>query len=477
MPNAQQQANAALFDQRKAWRTPPGPRGHWLWGCWPQLRADPLGLYYHAWRKYGDCVRIRFLPGIFGYLLTHPDAVEHILQKHHTNYRKPSFFTGTVRPLLGEGLFTSEGEVWLRHRRLMQPAFHRGALACLGRQIVAAAEQCSLEWERVGEEVVLDVAVEMMRLSLQIAGVTLFGADLSQDADVIGRSYRGGFEFVARRLNTPPLLPTWVPTPSNRRFARDKRELDRVVLEMIAERRSNQRESQDLMALLLAVQDEETGVGLTDQEIKDEALTLLTAGHETVAAALSWTWYLLGQHRESQEAVHDEVWGLLRGRSPTIEDLPRLPLVKAAFEEAMRLYPPAPAVPREAIADDEILGYRIPRGAPLIISSYVTHRRPDLWDEPERFNPERFLPGQAAQRPRFAYYPFGGGPRMCIGNTFALTEGPLVLATLIQGYQVELIPDHPVILDQTFTLRAKHGVWVKLRRRSLSAKHASEVEA
>ena len=181
----------------------------------------------------------------------------------------------------------------------------------------------------------MDIAVEMMRLSLQIAGVTLFGADLSQDADVIGRLYRSGFEFVSRRLNTP-LLPTWVPTPSNRRFARDKRELDRVVLEMIAERRRNPRESRDLMTLLLAAQDEETGAGLTDQEIKDEVLTLLTAGHETVAAALSWTWYLLGQHRESQEAVHDEVWGLLRGRSPTIEDLPRLPLVKAAFEEADR---------------------------------------------------------------------------------------------------------------------------------------------
>jgi len=477
MTGFQQQVGSAPPAEEKGGRTPPGPRGHWLWGCWPRLRTDPLGLYYDAWREFGGCVRIRFLPGVHGYLLTDPEAVEHVLQKQYKNYRKPAFFTRIIRLLLGEGLFTSEGEFWLRHRRLMQPAFHRQHLAQLCRHMVAAAEQCLWEWDRAGEEPTLDIAAAMMRLSLRIAGVTLFGTDLSQEADVIGRAYRTGFEYVSHRLNTPALLSSWVPTSRNRRFARDKRELDRVVLGVIAERRRDPREGHDLLSLLLATQDEETGARLTDQEVKDEALTLLAAGHETVGAALAWTWYLLGRYPEVQETVHDEVRGLLQGRSPTVEDLSHLPLVKAAFEEAMRLYPPAPGVPREAVKDDEILGYRIPKGVPLIISAYVTHRRPDLWEEPECFKPERFLPAQAAQRPRFAYYPFGGGPRICIGNTFALTEGPLVLATLLQGYQVALVPDHPVVPDQTFTLRPKHGVLVKLRRRPLGAKTTGAVVA
>ncbi len=475
MTNVQEQANSAPSGAKKSGGgTPPGPRGHWLWGCWPRLRTDPLGLYYDAWREYGDCVRIRFLPGMYGYLLTHPEAAEHVLQKQHKKYRKPAFFNRTMEMLLGKALFTSEGESWLQHRRLMQPAFHRQHLAQLSQQMVAATEACLRKWEQAGTQRVVDIAGEMMQLSLKIAGVTLFGTDLSQETDVVGRAYRTGFEYVSHRLNTPPLVPAWLPTPRNRRFARDKRELDRVVLGMIAERRRKPGESRDVLSLLLAAQDEETGVGLTDQEVKDEALTLVTAGHETVGAALSWTWYLLGQHPAIQESLHDEVCGLLKRRSPTINDLPQMPLVKAAFEEAMRLYPPAPAVPREAVEDDEVLGYRIPKGVPLIISSYVTHRRPDLWEKPERFNPERFLPAQVAHRPRFAYYPFGGGPRICIGNTFALTEGPLVLATLIQDYQVELIPDHPVVPDQTFTLRPKHGVLVKLRRRSPAGNRVAE---
>jgi cytochrome P450 len=446
-------------------RTAPGPRGHWLWGCWPRLWNDPLDWYYDTWRTHGDVVRIRFLPGAYGYLLTHPDAIEHVLQKHHKNYRKPTHLTRTLGLLIGEGLFNSEGESWLRHRRLMQPAFHRQHLARLSRHMVAAAEDCLRQWAQAGAEPVLDVAADMMRLSLRIAGVTLFGADLGREADAIGRTFRSGLEHVIYRLNTPTALPPWVPTARNRRFARDQRTLERVVLDLIAERRRRPGEGGDLLALLLAAQDEETGAGLTDREVLDEALTLLAAGHDTVGAALAWTWYLLGRHPEVQEAVHDEVRGLLRGRSPTFDDLPQLPLVRAAFEEAMRLYPPAPGVVREAIEDDVVLGYRIPRRVVLILSSYVTHRRPDLWDEPERFKPERFLAPQSAPRPKFAYFPFGGGPRVCIGNTFALAEGPLVLATLIQACRVELIPDHVVLPDQRFTLRPKNGVMVKMRRR------------
>jgi cytochrome P450 len=237
-----------------------------------------------------------------------------------------------------------------------------------------------------------------------------------------------------------------------------------VVLSLIAARRKDTTPKDDLLSLLLAAQDEETGVGMTDEQLKDEALTLLTAGHETVGAALSWTWYLLGRHPKVQEDLYDEVHGRLQGRSPTLEDLGELPLVRAVFEESMRLYPPAWGQPREAVADDEINGFSIPAKGTVTVNQWVTHRHPDFWDDPETFQPERFLPGHA-ERPKFAYFPFGGGPRGCIGNTFAMLEGPLVLATIIRKFRVELVPGQLIVPDPTFTLRPRHGVQVRLSTR------------
>src|SRR5262249_54810462 len=271
------------------------------------------------------------------------------------------------------------------------------------------------------------------------------------------------FAFVNRRMNSPPLIPTWFPTPHNLAFAQAKRLLDRIVLELIAARRQAASHPDDLLSLLLAAQDEESGVRMTDRQVKDEALTLLTAGHETVGGAFSLTWDLLGPHPQIQKDLPDEVSGKLHGRSPTLEDLPDLPLTKAVFEEALRLYPPAWGQPRESIGSDEINGFPIPAQALITLNQYVTHRHADFWDEPETFKPERFLPGQAEQRYRFAYFPFGGGPRVCIGNTFALLEGPLVVAAVIQRFQVELVPGQTVVPDPTFTLRPKDGVKAWLR--------------
>jgi cytochrome P450 len=268
-------------------------------------------------------------------------------------------------------------------------------------------------------------------------------------------------------MNSPPWHPRWLPTPANRRFAAAKRLLDRVVLEIIEARRRHPGESgrDDLLATLLAAQDEETGLGMTDAQLKDEVLTLLLAGHDTVGAALGWTWYLLGQHLDVQERVFDEVHGRLGGRSPTPADLPGLPLTRAVFEEALRLYPPAPGLPREAIGPDEIAGFAIPRKAIVVLSQHVLHRHPAYWEEPERFDPTRFLPGRGAGRPKFAYFPFGGGPRSCVGNHFALMEGTLVLATIAQRFRVELVPGQAIEPDTTFTLRPKPGVVVALRPR------------
>jgi cytochrome P450 len=425
-----------------------------------QLQRDPLGLYTRANREYGHYVRIRAFPGIYVHLLTHPEAVEHVLQKNHRNYRKPDFFNKTVGLLAGNGVLTSEGDFWLRQRRLMQPAFHRHHLAKLAPLMVAAAEAFLRERQAGAAGEVMDILPVMMRLALRVAGTTLFGTDITGEADDIGRAYRVSFEHVSRRMNSPPLVPAWLPTPGNLAFARAKRLLDRVVLDLIAARRPAASRPDDLLSLLLAAQDEQTGVGMTDRQVKDEALTLLTAGHETVGAALSWTWYLLGQHPRVQNDLCDEVRGKLQGRSPSLDDLPGLPLARAVFEEALRLYPPAWGQPREAIQADEINGYPIPAKGIVTVNQWITHRHPDFWEEPEKFRPERFLPGQAEGRHKFAYFPFGGGPRVCIGNAFALLEGPLVLATFVQRLRVELVPGQAVVPDPTFTLRPRDGVKV-----------------
>jgi cytochrome P450 len=444
----------------------PGPRGHWLFGCFGPMKNDPLGFYQNVWKNYGDYVRIRAIPGFYFFMLTHPQAIEHILQKNYKNYRKPANLTKSVRLLTGEGLFLSEGDLWLRQRRLMQPAFHRHQLSNLSSLMVAGAEAFLRDRQAEEPGKPVDILKEMMQLALRIAGTTLFSTDITGDADAIGTAYRTCFDYISYRMNTLFKLPAWFPTYRNRTFAQAKKLLDRVVLELIEARRQSGEKRQDLLGMLLAAQDEETGLGMSDQQVKDEVLSLLTAGHETVGATLAWTWYLLGQHLEVQRDLYDEIRGRLQGRSPTLDDLPHLPLTRAVFEEAMRLYPPAWGMPREAIHADEIEGLPIPAKSFIFFCLYVTHRHPDFWPDPERFKPERFLPAHAADRPKFAYFPFGGGPRVCIGNNFALMEGPLVLATILQQFRVELLPGQLIVPDPTFTLRPKYGVKVALWPRS-----------
>jgi cytochrome P450 len=452
---------AAAPEQR--WRVSwTGPRGHWLLGCMRELQRDPLELYARAWREHGDCVRIRAFAGVYVHLLVHPEGVEHVLHKNHKNYRKPDFFNGPVSLLTGNGILTAEGDHWLRQRRLMQPAFHRQHLANLVRPMVAAAEGFVREREAAGPGQPLDILAEMMRLTLRIAGQALFSAEITGETD-IDRAYRAAFAHVARRMSSPPFIPDWLPTPRNRAFRRAKRLLDRVVLGLIEARRKDRTQARDLLSLLLAARDEETGAGMSDPQVKDEVLTLLTAGHDTMGAALSWAWYLLGSHPQVQHDLRDELRGKLQGRSPRLEDLADLPLTRAVFDETLRLYPPAWGQPRESIRADEIMGRPIPAKAIITLTQYLTHRHPDFWDEAETFKPERFLPGQAGHRPKFAYFPFGGGPRGCIGNNFALMEGPLVLATILQHFRVELGPGQKVVLDPTFTLRPKFGLMGRFR--------------
>jgi cytochrome P450 len=332
--------------------------------------------------------------------------------------------------------------------------------------MTAAADDLIRTWEAAPDGRTVDMVQEMMRLVLHIAGTTLFGADFGPEADAIGAAEQTIFAFVRHKMNNPLSAPLWVPTRRNRAYRSAKSLLDGVVLRVIESRRRSGPAANDLLDLLLAARDEESGTGMSDQQLKDEVLTLLFAGHDTTTAALSWAWHLLAHHPEVQEALHDEAAAHLAGRAPTADDLPNLPLATAVFEEAIRLYPPAPGLARRAVEPDEIQGFPIPPRAIVMPSQWVTHRHPAYWEEPDQFRPERFLPGRAPNRPKFAYFPFGGGPRVCIGNTFALIEGALVLAALAQRFHFRPADDREVETDMTFVLRPKGAVNLVVRKRS-----------
>ena len=454
-------------DQLKA---PPGGKafpelkGHWLRGCLREMQRDPLSLYSNARRDLGDCIRMQVVKGIDCYILTHPDAVEHVLHRNHKNYRKPDIFSKNVALLVGQGLFTNEGESWRSQRRLAQPAFHSQSIAGLGPSIVRGAE-AFVERQRRFSGQAVDLSEGMMRLGLGITSSTLFSTDISGESDQIGRAFRIAFSHISDRLNSLQLVPTWFPTPANRTFMRSKKMLDRVVAQLVEAHKRNPAGPHDLLTMLLDARDPETGLGMPDRLLMDEVLTLLAGGHENIGAALTWTWYLLALHQEDQEAVFAQIHARLGGRSPTVDDVPHLPLLRSAFEESMRLYPPGWGELRETIDADQVQGFGIPPRSMIILCQWVTHRHPDFWVEPERFNVRRFLASESGKHHRFAYFPFGGGPRICIGMQLALLEGSLILATILQQFRVRLVPVREIIPDASFTLRPRDGLMVVLEPR------------
>ena len=441
-------------------------RGHWLLGCVRELRGNYLDLYEAAWRAKGDYIRIRALPGYYVNMLAHPDAVEHILQKNSRNYRKPDLFNNPVRELFGDGLVVSEGDFWISQRKLIQPAFSRQHMTRFSAVISDGTQSLIRQWSQRDHSEPVDILPEMMRLTLGIASMALLSHDISDASDQLGKTFRAAFAHVSRRMNAMIKLPRWIPTPDNRDFNRVKEVLHTTVRKIVEQRRRETNRPDDMLSTFLAAQDDQTRIGMTDDQLVHEVLTMLTASHDTVGAALSWTWYLLAQHPQVQETLDDELKSHLGDRPPTAADLPELPFARAVFEEAMRLFPPAPAVMREAIADDEINGFRIKKRSLVVACQYLIHRHPDFWDEPQRFNPERFIsPDAIAKRPKLACFPFGAGPRVCVGQTFAMIEGPLILATIAQRFQMKLVPGQTILPDTTFTLRPKPGVNVFLQPR------------
>jgi cytochrome P450 len=441
-------------------KVPPGPKGRLFTGHLHALRGDRLAFYTRCVREYGDVVALRFFTRPI-LLLSHPDLVESVLVTQARHFTK--HFALRFNPeVFGQGLLTSEGDFWLRQRRLIQPAFDRQHLVSFAVDMVAATQRLLGRWSP-GQTV--DVQTEMMRLTLDIAAQTLFGIDATADAGAVSSAMAVLQEsFLAQFLRSVP-LPMWVPTPLNFRRRRAVRRLDDVIYRFIARCRAGGEQRGDLLSLLLAARDEGDGRGMTDKQVRDEALTLFLAGHETTALALSWTWYLLATNPEAQARVVQEWQEILHGRNPTADDVPRLRNTRAVVQEALRLYPPAFAFGREARQECRLGDYRVPRGMTVLMSPWVLHRDSRWWDQPEVFRPERWLEGHPAKTPKYAYVPFGGGPRLCIGNQFALLEAVLVLATLGQRYRFTMVPGHPVVPSPIFTLRLAHGLLAKLENR------------
>jgi len=429
----------------------------------PRLRRDALQTFVDAADQYGDLVHLKVGP-YHGFLALDPADIRHVLQDNARNYHKSPVYE-RLRDGVGNGLLTSEDAFWLRQRRLAQPAFHRQRVMAMADAMVACTEQMLERWDGVASRgETIDLVEEMMAVTQAIIVRTMFSTDLGEAAEVVNRTWpiinrRIGETFWATKIETA------LPLPANRRFWRALRELETVVYRIIADRRRSGRDEADLLSMLLSARDEDTGAGMDDRQLRDEVMTMLLAGHETTSLALSWTYFLLSRHPDVERGIADEVDRVIGGGRPSFAHVDRLVSTRRAIEESLRLYPPAWGFSRQAVGDDEIGGYRVPKGSLVFLIPFVIHRRPALWPDPERFDPGRFTPEQDAARPKFAYMPFGGGPRGCIGNQFAMVEAQLIVASVAQRYRVELAPGQNITPEPLITLRPAPGIRATLAQR------------
>ncbi len=437
---------------------PPGPKSHFLIGNLLEINRDPLGFFSQCARSYGDVVRFGF--GTFpAYLLNHPDLVEQVLVTQYPNFVKSSVYRRGLR-ILGNGLLTSEGGFWQRQRRLCQPAFHQERVTAYGKVMVAYTNRLLDQWQD-GE--VRDVHQDMMQLTAAIAAKTLLDEDVTTEAEGVQDAIQAVMDFNAQMSNQY-FVPAWLPTPSNLRYSGAIKQLDTLIYGIIDQRRSSGKDTGDLLSLLLMVRDEIDGTQMTNQQVRDEAMTLFLAGHETTALALTWTWFLLSQHPEVEAKLQEELKTVLSGRTPTVADIPRLRYTEQVVSESMRLYPPLWGLSRVALNDCELGGYQVKAGTTVFLFQWVIHRDSRFFDNPEIFNPDRWADNLKKRLPTFAYFPFGGGPRVCIGKAFAQMEAVLLLATIAQKFHLILPPDQNVVPQPSLSLRPKDGLKMLLKK-------------
>jgi len=398
--------------------------------------------------------------------LTAPEHIKYVLQTNNKNYFKGSNYR-FLRMFLGRGLLTNEGESWLVQRRLAQPAFHRKPIASFAETMSAYTLEMVEQWQEKNLlDQPIDMHQEMMAVTLRIVGQTLMSKDLNVSAAEIGVNLGILIENIYVRVHDLIHLPLWVPTPGNLKFKKARNVIDKIILAVIDERLANPHDKMDLLSMLLNARDEETGEHMDRKQLRDEVMTIFAAGHETSANALTWTLYLLAKHPEIAERLYQELSSVLEGRVANIEDIPKLKYTLQVIEESMRLFPPAWIIERHALADDQVAKFSIKKGDEIMMSPFVMHRDPKFWKDPEVFNPDRFSAERAKGRERYAYFPFGGGPRFCIGSNFALLEMQLVLAILCQKFTFSIDPNLEVELEPLVTLRPKGGMPLTVRSRA-----------
>jgi cytochrome P450 len=443
-------------------KKPPFIAGEPVLGTLRDFARDRLGFLSEMARK-GDVVSFKVGWRLF-HLVASPEGVQRVLVDNYPNYTKETRGQDLLRTVLGDGLVTSEGDAWRRQRRLAQPAFHKDRLATFVPIMTRSAREMLATWKD-GET--RDVSAELSKLTLTAVGRALMSSELADSATDVGQALTLVLrEIAARTISIVDLfLGTRVPTPRNRRFNSAIASLDRVVEATIAERRRDPGQHQDLLSLLMTARDEETQLGMSDRLLRDQVITMILAGHETTSNALAWTLLLLSKHPAVARQARAEVESVLGDREPELADLGRLEYVRAVVEESMRLYPPVWTLARNVLHDDVISGYDVPGGSYVFVSPWVTHRHPDVWDNPEGFDPERFLGHSSGERARYAYFPFGGGARQCIGNTFALTEAQVILAMILQRFRLDLMPGQRIEPEPLATLRPKYGMEMRIKAR------------
>ena len=459
----------AELERMEETRVAPGPKGSPLLGSALDFKNDVLNTLHRAMLEHGDIVRFTFgPPGRYQeqvFAVFSPEHIHRVLAGGSGRYIKNDPVYVEIRNILGDGLLTSEGEEWKRQKRMIQPIFTHKRVASYVPMMAAEAASTVERWAPNSKDSTVDLNDEMARLTLAVVGKVLFGADVESAVPVIRRAVPYLSERAIHRALLPFAVPDSWPTPNNRKAHRYQSEMYAVVDELIAGRRAQDDPGDDLLGLLLKATDPENGSGLDDKEVRDQVLIFLLAGHETTATSLTFTMWLLGHHPEIQANVHTEVDRILQGRTaPTLEDLMALRYTTMVIKEAMRLYPAAYAMGRYCITGDNIGGYDIPPGTTVLTSTWATHRHPGLWDDPLKFDPERFTPEAEKERPRYAYFPFGGGPRACIGQYFSMLEAVAVVALLMQSYRVTTT-DEPVKLFTGITLRPEGAVPATIERR------------
>jgi cytochrome P450 len=436
---------------------PPHPaKEHWFFGNAFYLVNFPISFIEESMPSFDGIFLLtsRFLKMM---IVNEPEYVKHIMQDNNKNYTK-WLRNDVLELLLGNGLLTSEGDFWRRQRRLSQPAFHRERLALTADTMVNCTQKLVEKLEALPDKQGVDISKEMMGLTLDIVARAMFSTDVKEAVETVSREIEIASQLIIQRFKEPFRFPIWVPTPRNVKEKESVARLDAVLSSIIQARRKNTERFDDLLSMLMEAKDEDTGEQMSDAQLRDETMTIFLAGHETTAVALTWFWYLLDKNPIEAQKVYDEIDQVLQGRTPALADLHNLYYTKMAIDESLRLYPPAWITGRENMEEDEIGGYRIPKGYALLIPVYHIHRDPRIWKEPTKFMPERFTKENFKDIHRFAYFPFGGGPRQCIGNNFALMEMQLVIAMLVQKFRFKLSPGFEPELNPLVTLRTKNGM-------------------